>query len=66
MTLSLKVKTVPIRKIKSKKFKTQKEAQDWAKAEKAKITTNPTPRWETNRVTNNPRFSWEAVLFRNA
>ncbi len=53
-----------IRKVKSKKFKTQKEAIAWAKAEKAKISSKPTPKWETNRLESNPNFSWEAVLFR--
>lgn len=54
-----------IRKLKSKKFKTKQEAEKWAKGEKSKISSKPTPRWETNRITNNPNFSWEAVLFRD-
>lgn len=53
-----------IRRLKDKKFKTKTEAIKWAKEEKAKISTKPVPKWETNRLAGNPNFSWEAVLFR--
>ena len=51
-----------IRKIKSKKFKTEKEAVAWAKEEKSKITSRSV-KWETNRLPNDPNYSWEAVLY---
>ena len=55
-----------VRRLKAKKFKTQAEAMAWAKEEKAKTSSKPAPKWETNRIMNNPNFSWEAVLFRSS
>lgn len=52
-----------IRKIKSKKFKLQKDASAWAKKEKKKAGQSSGLKWETNR-TDNPDRPWEAVLFK--
>lgn len=54
---------MPLRKIKSKKFKTQKAASDWAKEEKAKQSGSI--KWETNRLSPGSPEKWEAVLYRN-
>lgn len=53
---------MPIRKVRSKKFKLQKEAIAWAKKEKERSLTPL--RWETNR-TKSPTKPWEAVMYKS-
>tara|TARA_R110002074_G_scaffold199931_1_gene367794 strand:- start:241 stop:414 length:174 start_codon:yes stop_codon:yes gene_type:complete len=55
---------MPIRKIKTKNFKLQKEASTWAKKEKKKAGPQASLKWETNR-TKNPDMPWEAILFKD-
>ena len=62
--IDLKEVSMAVRRIKSKKFKTKAEAQKWAKSEKSKISSKPTPKWETNRLTGRDDFNWEAVVYR--
>ena len=52
-----------IRKIKSKNFRLQKEASEWAKKEKKKAGKSSGIKWETNRI-NNEDMPWQAVLFK--
>lgn len=54
---------MPLKKLASKKFKTQKEASDWAKKEKSKQSGSI--KWETNRLSTGGPDKWEAVLYRN-
>lgn len=53
------------RRIKVKKFKTQKQASDWAKKEKAKGGPTTKIKWETNRIDGDSPMKWEAVIFKN-
>lgn len=52
-----------IRKVKTKSFKTEGEAEAWATKEKERAGPDSKLKWETNR-TDDPRLPWDAVLFR--
>lgn len=56
---------IMLRKVKDKKFKTKKEASDWAKKEKKKSPPGQQFKWETNRLDTSGPMKWEAVIFRN-
>lgn len=53
-----------LRKVKSKVFKTKKEATEWAKKEKKNSPPNEPLKWETNRIPNHPIMNWEVVIYR--
>ena len=53
-----------VSEIKRKGFDTKKEAQAWAKKEKAKSNQLDKIKWEVQRGKGGQEFRWQAVLFK--
>lgn len=51
-------------KVKAKQFKTKEEAIVWAKKQK-KSMSDPSVKWETNKITGDAPMKWEAVVYKN-